>query len=680
MNVQPSLNIDPGGSSLSLVSSLPYNTSSLNQSNNNLHNNNIKLKNTKKIFTSSRFALSQSSPTLQSSDQLISIASLNVRGISVSSKFDSLLQDFTLKNLSVVALQETRIQEVTGSLLLQDFRSSCHSDYHAFWSFDSSDSSGGVGFLLRNFVFKHVQRVHHYGSRFIAVDLFFSAKKIKLVNVYNHQSVDFSNKGLALSKYIISHLKQARTDGFKVIDMGDFNLDPDVYFHNLESGHSIPKCFSLVDFLDQSDYTDIHPVDSSGLEFATHYNPDGSIPTSRIDLLWQSSDFLHEECVFSQVWQPPSSISASSSTTHVLDHRCIVAFFSMSLFLGFLPLHRVKQQGLWRVVYDVALATDEQWTAYSNHILSLLSSEGFQDPLAINSSLPSVVINLNTSWNFIKSTILTAASSCLPVKRISPESLSKSRQDSDLLLSAKSQLRTINKIFAFLTRLLYLPSNLSNDKHRTGAASRLNTNKVQDAWFSPNNERKAFYVLLTEINQHYDNFIISSDIPQLLPCHPIDFNLISHLRGCVAGLRTLVIHHCDALESKLKIERISMYEQLRCDNFVSHKSAFIASSLGRSRRFITLDRAMRVNADGSESLLVDPADVKAAAIDHFKTIAGLPPSYAPDMSTFPLLWRDAYLPLEHLEETIYDDLLKPVTVDEFQSVLSSLPNGKAAGH
>src|SRR5271156_5875184 len=433
MNVQPSVNIDPGGSSLSLISSLPHNTTSLTQFNNNLHNNNIKLKNTKKILTSSRFVPSQFSPDLQSSDQLISFASLNVRGISVSSKFDSLLQDFTFKNLSVVALQETRIQEVTGSLMLQDFRSSFRSDYHAFWSFDSSDSSGGVGFLLRNFVFKHVQRVHRYGSRFIAVDLFFSAKKIKLVNVYNHQSADFSDKGLALSKYIISHLKQAHTDGFKVIVMGDFNLDPAVYFHNLDSGHSIPKCFSLVEFLDQSDYTDIRPVDSSGLEFATHYNPDGFTPTSRIDLLWQSSDFLHDECVFSQVWQPPSSVSASSTTTHVLDHRCIIGFFSMSLFLGFLPLHRVKQQGLWRVIYDVASATDDQWTAYSDHISSLLSSEGSPDLLAINSSLPSGVINLNSSWNFIKSTVLTAASSCLPVKRISPESLSKSRQDSDSL-------------------------------------------------------------------------------------------------------------------------------------------------------------------------------------------------------------------------------------------------------
>src|SRR5271156_4631166 len=188
MNVQPSVNIDPGGSSLSLISSLPHNTTSLTQFNNNLHNNNIKLKNTKKIFSSSRFASSQSSPDLQSSDQLISIASLNVRGISISSKFDSLLQDFTSKHLSVVALQESRIQDVTGSLMLQDFRSSCHSDYHAFWSYDSSDSCGGVGFLLRHFVFKHVQRVQHSGSRFIAVNLFFSARKIKLVNVYNHQS------------------------------------------------------------------------------------------------------------------------------------------------------------------------------------------------------------------------------------------------------------------------------------------------------------------------------------------------------------------------------------------------------------------------------------------------------------------------------------------------------------
>src|SRR5271156_546659 len=447
----------------------------------------------------------------------------------------------------------------------------------------------------------------------------------------------------------------------------------------MDLGTSIPKAFSLLDFLHLSDFADLHPSSSDNLEFATHYVAD--CPKSRIDLIWQSSDFLMDEYLFSQVWQPPSSLLSVSSSSSELDHRCVIVYYSKSLLLGFLPLHRVKQKGLWRSFFDVASATPDQWTSYSLHVEAHLRSNQTTAFVAIDSPLPSSKVLLNSSWNTFKNTLLAAASSCLPVKRISTEQYNRSSHDSGALLRTKQHLRQANKVFAFLTRLISAPnSNSASSVHAgTRSFSRLNLHFVQDAWFSSRKGSKGFYNILVDLNKSYDNIITVSSIPTIIPCFPVNLELLVCLRGHVATLRNLIRHNCDVLDSRFRAERISMFEQLRCDNFADKKSAFISSSLRRSRRFITLDRAMKVRPDGSEQLVVDPIEVKSLAIEHYKTIAGLPPALVPDVCSFPSLWKDAYEPLLHFESNIYDSLLKPVTVSELDTALSSLPTGKAPG-
>src|SRR5277367_356242 len=196
-----------------------------------------------------------------------------------------------------------------------------------------------------------------------------------------------------------------------------------------------------------SDFADLHPLISDNLEFATHYVADR--PTSRIDLIWQSADFLMDEYLFSQVWTPPSSLLPTSSSNCELDHRCVIAHYSQSLFLGFLPQHRVKQKNLWRTLIDVVSATPEQWVAYSLHIDAYLRSNQSDAVVATHSSLSSSKTSLNSIWNTFKSTLLDAAADCLPVRCISTEQFHRSVHDSGSLLRAKHHLWTLNKSFAF---------------------------------------------------------------------------------------------------------------------------------------------------------------------------------------------------------------------------------------
>src|SRR5277367_5431047 len=163
---------------------------------------------------------------------------------------------------------------------------------------------------------------------------------------------------------------------------------------------------------------DLFPLNSAGQEFATRY--DNVKPTSRIDQIWQSSNFLMNEYMSSQVWQPPFSL-LNSSSGFTLDHRCVIAYYSRSLFMGSLPLHRVKQKGLWRTVYDFTSTSPEQWVAFTDYIDSHLASNSLHAFVAIDSPLDSSKIMANSAWNVLKDTVMAAAAACLPSNNVSSE-------------------------------------------------------------------------------------------------------------------------------------------------------------------------------------------------------------------------------------------------------------------
>src|SRR5215207_5395783 len=70
------------------------------RNNNNNNNNN-----------NSRFSTLETSPYLSDTSNMITLASLNVRGINTNTKFDSILEDLIDRKLSIIGLQETKLSE-----------------------------------------------------------------------------------------------------------------------------------------------------------------------------------------------------------------------------------------------------------------------------------------------------------------------------------------------------------------------------------------------------------------------------------------------------------------------------------------------------------------------------------------------------------------------------------------
>ena len=117
--------------------------------------------------------------------------------------------------------------------------------------------------------------------------------------------------------------------------------------------------------------------------------------------------------------------------------------------------------------------------------------------------------------------------------------------------------------------------------------------------------------------------------------------------------------------------QISQYFEQRCGDIKHNQSRMIDSILERPHRRIKLDRVML--SDGS--LTLDDNELNNKVIEHFQNIAG--PS---DTNiSIPESWQQDYLPLPTVNEDCYHTQLRPVDLHELNGILSTCPNGKAAG-
>jgi hypothetical protein len=462
---------------------------------------------------------------------------------------------------------------------------------------------------------------------------------------------NYNTKGKPLTKHIIEHIKQAQIDGFKIIIMGDYNTDPNTYLNLLAQGRSIPQSLLLIEFLYNNNYLEQSAKNEANLEFASHYV--GTTPTSRIDLIWYPEEFLSNEHCFDRTWQLPFTM-LSSDNSHNLDHMCVTVFFTKSLLIGDLPVHRMKQKKEWRSFYDVKNATKEQWSSFKEHLDEHLLTNEHSTEYNIAKSNTFNQSIFNRRWHISKAHIL--------VRRVSPYIYHK-HCDDEALIVYRLQHSTLNEIFAFLTSTINIYS------------TNMPIHKAQKLWTG--NRDLSFRSLLFNINKKHNHLIPTDSIPIMINHSNLsDFKI---LRTKVAALRNTIKKLRDFKESQLKATRIRSYKQIRCSNFANHKATFISSALNRSKRAIILDRAMITNNEGEQILIVDPDNVKTATNLHFKTIAGSAPSIIHTLDSMNHKWCTVYMSISSINDSIYSQLLSDITDEEWTSAIKSLPSNKAAG-
>jgi Reverse transcriptase (RNA-dependent DNA polymerase) len=230
----------------------------------------------------------------------------------------------------------------------------------------------------------------------------------------------------------------------------------------------------------------------------------------------------------------------------------------------------------------------------------------------------------------------------------------------------RAHLTSTNKITSFLLRILY--------PGQTNAATCFS--KLQHVW-SERSRSQCLRNTLLDIITFFKFHIDTDDIPLLVTNNNLPkFKL---LLAKVAALRNIIRANRAVLESAHANDMIRLYEDNRCTNYADNKSAFINSSLNRSKRSIVLDRAMYTNGNQEIALETEPHKVKQLAKEHFKNVVSAPTSTARCTQDLPERWEMEYLPSDNIDSSIYNDILAPPTSEEWESAIRSLPNNKAAG-
>src|SRR5436305_1270037 len=139
--------------------------SSSSSSDNNFNNGN--LANNPNNSINSRFATTQSSLSLKNFTNTVSIASLNVRDISSSTKFNTIFEDLMCRFFLTIGLQETKIKELTVISLYKNFskRFTNANLFKTYWDFDPLDTSAGIELIIISYISKYVQRIHRKNGK-----------------------------------------------------------------------------------------------------------------------------------------------------------------------------------------------------------------------------------------------------------------------------------------------------------------------------------------------------------------------------------------------------------------------------------------------------------------------------------------------------------------------------------
>src|SRR6266480_929185 len=277
---------------------------------------------------------------------------------------------------------------------------------------------------------------------------------------------------------------------------------------------------------------------------------------------------------FDQIWQLPST-QLTTNTTACLDHRCIIVYFTKHLLLGHLLNYRVKQKGEQRTVFNLKACQQKNWDEYKKLVNECLQFNMANSAAPTKSTLSADKKSLNYKWQILKNSILQAAKASLKTKKFGHKDRDNA---SNRLITLRHHLTILNKIFAFLTSVVFPSLN----KHRTTTGFA----KLQNIW-SGRKDQPLLCAMYKDILLDLPFHIDSATVPTVISNNTLPRFRTFHAE--VAALRNLVRLQRTALEDAHKTRLIAEYEKSRCADYAINKAEFLTPSLFTLQRSIIRD-------------------------------------------------------------------------------------------
>ncbi|GET55319.1 RNA-directed DNA polymerase from mobile element jockey-like [Rhizophagus irregularis DAOM 181602=DAOM 197198] len=299
------------------------------------------------------------------------------------------------------------------------------------------------------------------------------------------------------------------------------------------------------------------------------------------------------------------------------DHKVLTTVFDFSSCLAILAKSRLKQKKELRTIFSYASTSVEQWNNFTTEVDDSL---GVYLDRQYHPNFDFSSLSLDRMWHALKAAIISAAIKTLPFQK-------------------------------FLDRFLY----------------RLTTRR--------SNRPTQIAQMTAALPSHLEN------LASLLPDYSVptySTTPASVFKSFLRSQKNLVSAFLFTKFAQHLTDSVEYYTALRDEHFSNSLGTFIDSALSVEKRSIVLDRVLVV-LDSTPTLLTDPSDIKHAAVSHFQSIVSPPLTRYSSIISFPARWQQAYTSLANVSASLYDPVLAPISLQEWSTVISSMPNNKASG-
>jgi len=260
--------------------------------------------------------------------------------------------------------------------------------------------------VVKNEYAQFVQEVNGYKGRMIYMKMYLQGRfKLMIIQLYIQPHDQDKIDKLDVYRYIDNLLKTSKKDQFKVIIMGDFNVDPiKLDTIRVRNDTRLHWKYNLLVSLKQKHFKNVIKV--------CHSSSSQSLPptwirnslSSRIDLIFIDRDLL------------PDLIHGQTSKPHIFttDHRIVNAYFITQGIFTRPNIANMKRHSNSRKVFDYDNTSQKQWESFAATGDTFVKNS----PNLMMPKFTATIKTLNKNWCCIRDGLISAANDHLPNRMV----------------------------------------------------------------------------------------------------------------------------------------------------------------------------------------------------------------------------------------------------------------------
>src|SRR3954451_24138150 len=357
----------------------------------------------------------------------------NIQGLNLLSKRDQILQTMQINNIDIVGLAETKLTDKTSKHFYKN-----NPQYTSYFNNNNEQPMGsGVGIIFQKKYANKIHRVQGFKGRIIYADMYLKGNtKIRIIQVYLH--ANFSNNKTLIEETrnkLIEYVEDAQRHNFKLIIMGDFNVDPEKYKQGYQTTGTFHWKYKILYDLEMKDLVDtvnLYQDITTQNNYATFIPKQQTSSSSRIDLIWISRDLILET-LNSNNYEP---------NLYSTDHNAVfVSFLTNGLFRN-KQAAKLRQQKIRKRIFNYDTMDDDKWKKFRNATESIVDDKFLQE-LKIHDQK-----DLTMYWNDISRALLQVAIQTIDNHMIPA---TKKEFKPKQLTDAYKEIKVINKLINTLS-------------------------------------------------------------------------------------------------------------------------------------------------------------------------------------------------------------------------------------